>query len=233
MKSKSQFVCQQCGAVYAKWMGQCSNCGSWNSLMEQAVEVEFGKKSTIELEGRDATSFCQRYHLLDGILPKDLDESKTETAASQNLVDDYSETTKTGKNILKATYKIADMGTGCCAWKLENRIRTIPGVSNCSVSANVRTIVVDINSSLIWGSKELIEETSILKKIRAEIENFYDENKPYKIASSSYKLTSPAGNKIIREEGLDRVSMILGQRLIPPKTHGGAKSNPNRRSRRP
>lgn len=32
---KSQFVCQQCGAVYAKWVGQCSNCKAWNSLVEQ------------------------------------------------------------------------------------------------------------------------------------------------------------------------------------------------------
>ncbi|RYC74863.1 DNA repair protein RadA [Candidatus Nanosyncoccus alces] len=48
MKSKSQFVCQQCGASYAKWVGQCTNCNGWNSLVEQVVEVELGKKSAIE-----------------------------------------------------------------------------------------------------------------------------------------------------------------------------------------
>ena len=37
MKSRSQFVCQQCGAVYKKWVGQCSNCSSWNSLVEEVV----------------------------------------------------------------------------------------------------------------------------------------------------------------------------------------------------
>ncbi len=37
MKSRSQFVCQQCGAVYAKWVGQCGNCSAWNSLVEQVV----------------------------------------------------------------------------------------------------------------------------------------------------------------------------------------------------
>ena len=25
-------MCQQCGACYAKWAGQCANCGNWNSL---------------------------------------------------------------------------------------------------------------------------------------------------------------------------------------------------------
>ena len=47
MKNKSQFVCQQCGAVYTKWVGQCSNCGTWNSLIEQTLEND-DKKLTIE-----------------------------------------------------------------------------------------------------------------------------------------------------------------------------------------
>lgn len=38
MKSKTQFVCQQCGATYAKWVGQCTNCSAWNSLVEQVAE---------------------------------------------------------------------------------------------------------------------------------------------------------------------------------------------------
>lgn len=48
MKNRSQFVCQQCGAVYGKWIGQCTNCGAWNSLIEQAVESDNSKKSAIE-----------------------------------------------------------------------------------------------------------------------------------------------------------------------------------------
>ena len=38
MKTRSQFVCSQCGTSFAKWMGQCTNCGAWNSLLEQASE---------------------------------------------------------------------------------------------------------------------------------------------------------------------------------------------------
>ncbi|MBQ6313895.1 DNA repair protein RadA [Candidatus Saccharibacteria bacterium] len=45
MKSRSQFVCQQCGAVYAKWVGQCSNCSSWNSLVEQIESSSVGKSA--------------------------------------------------------------------------------------------------------------------------------------------------------------------------------------------
>lgn len=42
------FVCQQCGHSYRKWVGQCTNCSAWNSLVEQVVEPELGKKSAIE-----------------------------------------------------------------------------------------------------------------------------------------------------------------------------------------
>ena len=42
MKSKTQFVYQQCGATYTKWMGQCTNCKAWNSLVEQVLDNEAG-----------------------------------------------------------------------------------------------------------------------------------------------------------------------------------------------
>lgn len=30
----SAFVCQDCGADYSKWQGQCTECGTWNTLTE-------------------------------------------------------------------------------------------------------------------------------------------------------------------------------------------------------
>lgn len=36
-KTKTQFVCQQCGAIHGKWSGRCDNCGEWNTLVEQVV----------------------------------------------------------------------------------------------------------------------------------------------------------------------------------------------------
>lgn len=42
MSSTSIFVCQQCGNEYSKWMGKCTACNSWNSLVETA---QFNKKS--------------------------------------------------------------------------------------------------------------------------------------------------------------------------------------------
>ena len=31
---KSAYFCQECGAEYPKWQGQCGECGAWNSLVE-------------------------------------------------------------------------------------------------------------------------------------------------------------------------------------------------------
>ena len=34
-KIKTTFHCQECGAEYAKWQGQCNKCNSWNSIKEE------------------------------------------------------------------------------------------------------------------------------------------------------------------------------------------------------
>lgn len=45
-KNHTQFECQQCGAVFAKWAGRCTECGNWNSLIEKApVEDTDGKNA--------------------------------------------------------------------------------------------------------------------------------------------------------------------------------------------
>jgi len=37
VKTKTVFVCQQCGADTIKWSGKCPSCGEWNSLIETVV----------------------------------------------------------------------------------------------------------------------------------------------------------------------------------------------------
>ena len=36
-KIKLNYVCQNCGVPSPKWMGQCADCGAWNSFTEEAV----------------------------------------------------------------------------------------------------------------------------------------------------------------------------------------------------
>ncbi len=38
-KAKVQYLCSECGAISIKWSGQCPDCASWNTLLEEPVEV--------------------------------------------------------------------------------------------------------------------------------------------------------------------------------------------------
>lgn len=38
-KSKSTFICQNCGSQSPKWVGKCSSCGEWNTYVEEVVKA--------------------------------------------------------------------------------------------------------------------------------------------------------------------------------------------------
>ncbi|MFT8551755.1 MAG: DNA repair protein RadA, partial [Acetobacter okinawensis] len=58
-KTSRQYVCRACGAVHAKWAGQCDACQEWNTLEEMAVEplaassatTRSGKGRRVQLHG--------------------------------------------------------------------------------------------------------------------------------------------------------------------------------------
>jgi DNA repair protein RadA/Sms len=39
-KTKTAFFCQNCGTQYAKWVGQCSGCREWNTIVEEVIQKE-------------------------------------------------------------------------------------------------------------------------------------------------------------------------------------------------
>lgn len=43
LKTKTKYVCQNCGAESAKWLGKCASCGEWNSFVEEVVVKENAK----------------------------------------------------------------------------------------------------------------------------------------------------------------------------------------------
>lgn len=47
MKTKTIYICKECGAKSAKWLGRCNSCGAWSSFEEETVSgktVKIGKK---------------------------------------------------------------------------------------------------------------------------------------------------------------------------------------------
>lgn len=39
-KAKTVFICQECGTEHLQWMGKCTACGTWGSLVEEIVVPE-------------------------------------------------------------------------------------------------------------------------------------------------------------------------------------------------
>lgn len=47
-KTKTVYVCQQCGADSPKWIGKCPSCGEWNTYVEEIVSKESGSQSSLK-----------------------------------------------------------------------------------------------------------------------------------------------------------------------------------------
>ena len=52
MKSKTVFICKQCGNETPRWQGQCPACGAWNSI----IEFEDKKTPAAKAAGRSGLS---------------------------------------------------------------------------------------------------------------------------------------------------------------------------------
>ncbi|EDP74341.1 DNA repair protein RadA [Hydrogenivirga sp. 128-5-R1-1] len=39
-KKKTAYVCSECGANFPTWSGKCSNCGSWDTLVEEVISKQ-------------------------------------------------------------------------------------------------------------------------------------------------------------------------------------------------
>lgn len=51
-KSKSVFVCDNCGYESAKWLGKCPACNEWNTFFEQKLDT---KSAEAKKQGRQST----------------------------------------------------------------------------------------------------------------------------------------------------------------------------------
>ena len=50
-KKKETYVCSACGYVSSKWMGQCPQCGQWNTLEETAALPAAGAETARQAPG--------------------------------------------------------------------------------------------------------------------------------------------------------------------------------------
>ncbi|MDD4519692.1 MAG: DNA repair protein RadA [Alphaproteobacteria bacterium] len=51
-KKTSQFVCQNCGATFPRWVGKCDSCGEWGTVQEEALPEREGSRFKNTKDGR-------------------------------------------------------------------------------------------------------------------------------------------------------------------------------------
>lgn len=81
-KSVSRYICQECGSILPKWMGQCDICKGWNSVVEELISkdidqnilvpddffksISIAEKQTDFAEDRHITSINELNRVLGG-----------------------------------------------------------------------------------------------------------------------------------------------------------------------
>jgi DNA repair protein RadA/Sms len=61
-KVKTQYVCQNCGSVAAKWVGKCEACESWNTFVQESMDsIQTTKSKLPELNLQTLHSTTQTY----------------------------------------------------------------------------------------------------------------------------------------------------------------------------
>src|SRR5512141_2260851 len=78
-KAKTVYVCQSCGSQSPRWMGKCSDCGQWNTMVEERVEKpkdvgsvkrKDGSEPLLlgDIQARDEDRFVTKIAELDRVL---------------------------------------------------------------------------------------------------------------------------------------------------------------------
>ena len=44
-KTRTSYVCQNCGAITQRWQGKCESCGEWNTIIEEGAALGIGAAS--------------------------------------------------------------------------------------------------------------------------------------------------------------------------------------------
>ncbi len=64
-KIKTVYICNNCGESFPRWMGKCSSCGEWNTMVQDEVREKKGGRSPVQ-----RSSFNTKMHVL-----KEIDEN--------------------------------------------------------------------------------------------------------------------------------------------------------------
>jgi DNA repair protein RadA/Sms len=75
-KSRSVFICQNCGAESAKWIGRCPSCREWNTYHEEIITPASTRETSFRIDQER-----KKPELLDNI--KSDEQSRQKTGLSE------------------------------------------------------------------------------------------------------------------------------------------------------
>ncbi|MDR3678843.1 MAG: DNA repair protein RadA [Flavipsychrobacter sp.] len=67
-KTRSAFFCQQCGYESAKWVGKCTSCNSWNTMVEEIIIKEEKQKP---VAWQDEKQSPNKAYSIEDVIPQD------------------------------------------------------------------------------------------------------------------------------------------------------------------
>ncbi len=67
-KTRSAFFCQQCGYESAKWVGKCTSCNSWNTMVEEIIIKEEKQKP---VAWQDEKQTPNKAYSIEDVIPQD------------------------------------------------------------------------------------------------------------------------------------------------------------------
>lgn len=76
MKSKTTYICRECGYKSPKWLGKCPGCNSWNT-MEETLAVSEKKTSAVKSLARESTANVRMPKRISEVTAGDEARSKT------------------------------------------------------------------------------------------------------------------------------------------------------------
>lgn len=79
-KTKTTFFCQNCGAQFAKWQGQCTSCKEWNTIAEEVIQ----KAEKISWKDNDTTTVTDRGRSTKPILISEISSEKEPRLDTKN-----------------------------------------------------------------------------------------------------------------------------------------------------
>ncbi len=171
VKNSSQFVCSNCGAVHPKWSGKCDDCGAWNTISEQVLEITpkgldaggKGKKLdfvTLDADSRDAPRQSTGINELDRVLGGGL------VAGSAVLIGGDPGIGKSTL-LLQAVVSLANIGCSCAYISGEESVAQVSlrakrlGLASKKVLMAAATSVRDIIASLDKDAPDVVIIDSI------------------------------------------------------------------------